>query len=93
MNTSLDILQIENYTKEDLLKFINNLIHHDFEKLVFLLYRIDVAEEKIKNLLSNNHTTNVEELIANAIIERVMEKKISKEKYKQQNHISEEEKW
>lgn len=74
-------------------EYINQLINTDFEKLVFLLYRIDVSEQKIKALLSNTTSSNAGELIAQAIIERLEEKKASRAKYKQEGEISEEEKW
>ena len=73
--------------------YINHLINTDFEKLVFLLYRIDVSEKKIKALLDNTSSSNAGELIAQAIIERLEEKKVSREKYKQSGEISEDEKW
>lgn len=74
-------------------EYINHLINHDFEKLVFLLYRIDVSEQKIKTLLENTSAVNASELIAQAIIERLEEKKLSRAKYKQTGEIAEEEKW
>lgn len=93
MNTNVDITNIEKFSKEDLVKFIKHLMSTDFEKLVFLLYRIDVNENKVKQLL-NTSTINSEELIAQAIIDRIAEKKITKEKYKQQQQdIDEDDKW
>lgn len=74
-------------------EYINHLINNDFEKLVFLLYRIDVSEQKIKTLLDNTYALNAGELIAEAIIERIEEKKVAREKYKQTGEIPEEEKW
>jgi exo-beta-1,3-glucanase (GH17 family) len=74
-------------------EYINHLINNDFEKLVFLLYRIDVSEQKIKTLLENTSALNAGELITEAIIERIEEKKAAREKYKQTGEISEEEKW
>ncbi|MCZ2222668.1 MAG: hypothetical protein LC122_03455 [Chitinophagales bacterium] len=93
MNTNVDITTIEKFSKEDLIVFIKQLISNDFEKLIFLLYRIDVNENKIKQLLDKS-TINTEELIAQAIIDRIAEKKITKEKYKQQQQdIDEDDKW
>ncbi len=74
-------------------EYINHLINTDFEKLVFLLYRIDVSEKKIKALLDNTSSSNAGELITQAIIERLEEKKASREKYKQTGEIPEDEKW
>ncbi len=89
----LDITTIEQLSVEDLVKAIENLVNTDLEKLLFLLYRVDVSEQRIKALLDNAHTTNAAELIAQAIIERFEEKKVSREKYKQTGEISDEDKW
>jgi cytidylate kinase len=59
----------------------------------FLLYRIDVSELKINDLLQNTQAGNAGELIVQAIIERLAEKKASREKYKQEGEIAEEDKW
>lgn len=93
MSTTLDIATIEQLNAEEVFAAINHLINTDFEKLVFLLYRIDVSEKKIKALLDNTSSSNAGELIAQAIIERLEEKKASREKYKQAGEIPEDEKW
>ncbi|MEI2708665.1 MAG: hypothetical protein V9E96_06545 [Chitinophagaceae bacterium] len=90
----LDIATIEQLSFEELAKTIENLINTDFEKLVFLLYRIDVSEQKINDLLRKYYIAgNAGELIVQAIIERLAEKKASREKYKQEGEIAEEDKW
>lgn len=89
----LDIAQIEQLNKTELIDAINWLIVHDFEKLVFILYRIDVSEAKIKVLLNKDNTNFAAPVIADAILERLEEKKASREKYKQDPSASEEEKW
>ncbi|HQS34463.1 MAG TPA: hypothetical protein PLC18_03575 [Sediminibacterium sp.] len=81
------------YYKNQLIDAINWLIIHDFEKLVFILYRIDVSEAKIKTLLNKENTNFAAPVIADAIIERLEEKKVSRQKYKQDPSVSEEEKW
>lgn len=60
--------------KQQLILHINHLINHDFEKLVFHLYRIDVNEAKMKQLLEQNNGENAAGLIADLIIERQLEK-------------------
>ena len=37
--------------KERLTDYINDLINHNFNKLVNLLYKIDVSESRLKQLL------------------------------------------
>lgn len=89
----VDIAQIELLSKTQLIDAINWLIINDFEKLVFILYRIDVSEAKIKTLLNKENTNFAAPVIADAIIERLEEKKVSRQKYKQDPSASEEEKW
>ena len=79
---------------EKLLQHINNLILHDFQKLVSLLYRIDINEEKLKYLLKENADKDAASIIADLIIERQMQKIKSKELFKQWDlDIDENEKW
>lgn len=78
--------------QQELADYIQQLIDTNFEKLVFLLYRIDVSEQKIKILLQNNHQPSAE-IISKAIIDRLVEKQQSRELYKQNNEIDEEDKW
>jgi hypothetical protein len=75
-------------------EYINHLIQSDFEKLVSLLYRIDVSEVKLKQLLKQNPGKDAGKIIAELIIERQEEKIISRSEFKQRDeNISDEEKW
>ena len=82
-----------NELKEKLIQHINYLIQHDFEKLVALLYRIDVNEKKLRELLQRYSENNSSEIIAQLIIERQLEKIKTRQQFKSGNNISEEEKW
>jgi len=82
-----------NELKEKLTQHINYLIQHDFEKLVALLYRIDVNEKKLKELLQRYSDNNSGEVIAELIIERQLEKIKTRQQFKNGDSISEEEKW
>jgi hypothetical protein len=87
-------LVLTNHFREELAAYINQLINADFEKLVFLLYRIDVKESMIKQLLALPSSNNAGEIIADAIIKRQEEKIITRQLYKQpDNNITEEDKW
>ena len=80
--------------REKLSVVINDLINHDFEKLVFHLYRIDVDEARMRALLANKEGENAGGLIADLIIERQLQKLRTKAAFKQQmNEGSGEEKW
>ena len=73
---------------------INDLIQTDFERLVNLLYRIDVDEQKLKELLIDNPNEDAGVIIARLIIERQLQKIKFKEAFRNdESNIDEEEKW
>lgn len=56
-----------------LVMVIIDLLHHDFNKLLNILYRIDVDENKLKQALFES-TQPAAETIADLIIERQLQK-------------------
>jgi hypothetical protein len=81
-------------TKKQLVLLINQLINSDFYALVQLLYRIDVSEKKLKEVLNNNLNNDSAPLIADLIIKRQLQKIESRKSVlKQKNEKDEEEKW
>ena len=79
---------------EELSVYINDLIIHDFERLVSLLYRIDIDEKKLKSLLSFHPDINSGDTIAAMIIERQLQKIKSRQASRRdENRMSDEEKW
>lgn len=85
--TSLDEL------KQKLSVHINDLINHDFQKLVSHLYRIDVNENKMRRLLEEKEGENAAGLIADLIIERQLQKIESRKNSSKDDSIPDEEKW
>ena len=84
----------EQLFRKELAAHIHFLINNDFEKLVSILYRLDVNEKKLKVLLEEKNTDDAGLLIADAIIERQLQKIISRKKFSDFNKdIPEEEKW
>lgn len=80
--------------KQLLAEKINELINNDFQKLVSILYRMDVSEIKLKQLLTENPGTNAAVIIADLMIERQAEKIRSREQFsKRDENISDDEKW
>lgn len=80
--------------REKLSGVINELINHDFEKLVFHLYRIDVDEARMRALLADKSDENASGLIADLIIERQLQKLKAKKEFSQKTETeSGEEKW
>jgi hypothetical protein len=80
--------------KEKLSLHINYLIEHNFQKLVSLLYRIDISEPKLKKLLNDHPGTDAGNIIAELIIERQQQKIKSRQQFsRRDNDIDENEKW
>lgn len=73
--------------------YINDLINHDFEKLIYYLYRIDVDENKMRSLLTAREGENAAGLIADLIIERQLQKIESRKENTPSENIPDEEKW
>ena len=88
------IVKDESITKQVLVEKINELINDDFQKLVSILYRMDVSEIKLKQLLDENPGTNAAIIITDLMIERQAEKIRSRQQFnKQDENISDDEKW
>lgn len=67
--------------REQLIFLINELISTDFNALVQLLYKIDVDEEKLKQLLKTFKDTNSSSIIADLIINRQLQKIETKKQF------------
>ena len=86
-NISFDLL------KERLSSHINFLIQSDFQKLVSILYRVDVSESKLKHLLKENPGYDAANIIAELIIERQLQKIKFRQEHRNDENISDDEKW
>ncbi|MBC7535572.1 MAG: hypothetical protein H7258_07770 [Ferruginibacter sp.] len=74
--------------------YINQLIINNFEDLIYILYRVDVSEAKLKSLLKANVNSDAGEMIATLIIERQVQKIISRREHRRDNNgINEDESW
>jgi len=63
--------------------YLNHLVSHDFNKLISILYRVDVSEEKAKRALANKKEDESNGVVlAKLLIERESEKIKYREKYK-----------
>lgn len=72
---------------------INDMLLTDFERLVQLLYRLDISENKLRNVLKENQDRDAGLLIAELMIEREREKIRSRNEFRQTDDISDEERW
>ena len=79
--------ELEQLGPSDLIAYINDCIQHDFNKLVQLLYRIDVSEEKLKYILQLNPNEDAAKLIAAVIVERLAATKAARARFSTTNKI------
>ena len=72
----------------------DRLIREDFARLVAILYRIDISEAALKRRLLENASVPAGRIIAEMIVERLLEKKKSREATQRPSDgIPEDERW
>ena len=86
-------LKNRNQLISELAIYINELIDSNFSTLVALLYRLDISEKKLKELLKVHTTEPAGLIIAELIVERQLEKIEARKKYKPSTQSNDEEKW
>jgi hypothetical protein len=74
MNTDISVDSHMGVFKEKLIRFINELIQNDFQKLITILYKVDVDENKLKKFLQEGISKDAADIIATLIIEREIQK-------------------
>lgn len=72
---------------------INRLINSDFNLLLSILYRLDVSESKLKEMLKDNPGQDSGILITQLILERELEKFKSRQKFHREDNIPDDERW
>jgi hypothetical protein len=97
LNTELNAELPQDISEENLLQrlseFINHLIQTNFQRLVLILYRVDVSENKLKQLLQKDSDEDAAVIISKLIIEREIQKIHSRNLFRHKNDICDEEKW
>lgn len=85
VSETFDLQGISNVSFEQmrqlLIERVDELFRYDFEKLKWILYRIDVNEHKLSFILKQNTDKEVAEIIADAIIQRQIEKINTRKQY------------
>lgn len=71
----------ETQLRDVLVKTFEYLVEDDFSKLLRILYRADVDQYKLKNLLENTEGKTTAEIIADAYIDRQKAKVETWKKY------------
>lgn len=93
MPTDNELLRLEDLSPEQMASFINDLIDKDFTRLVQILYRLDVSENKLKSVLLEHPTGDAGDMIAILIMQRIAQREKAKRLFKQEGEIPEDEKW
>lgn len=68
--------------QEKLFAFIDDLIKNDFQRLVTILYKVDVDENKLKRILKEQAGKDAAYIIAKLIIERERQKIESRKQFR-----------
>ncbi len=77
-----------NELKQRFSSYLNHLIEKDFNRLISILYRIDIPREKISAALSNNSDERTAgEILTDLIIARQMEKIKTRKAYRENSEI------
>jgi hypothetical protein len=90
----LDVIRSMEELEEKLAAHINILIEKDFQRLLVLLYTIDVDENKLRSLLKEKSGEDAGGIIARMMIERQLQKIQSRQQYRENTQDDgSQEKW
>jgi len=71
-------------------EIISHLLDRNFEKLLWILYRVDVDEEKAKHLLSSHMPDQAPHILAELVVNRQLKKEELKKQFNvHQNPVDE----
>lgn len=79
--------------RRDMVGAVNELIQHDFHRLIALLRRIDVSERKLRAELAGRPQEDAAGLITDLVLARLEEKRRTRAQFRQEGEIPEDEKW
>ena len=92
LDKEISVLEKQNL-KDQLVVYINDLLLHNFDYLVHLLYRVDVSESKLKKLLRESPQTDAALIITDLMIQRQDEKRLSRLSHRKRIEEDDEDKW
>lgn len=97
INNSLDLELKESISMDELKNLLSSHIHYlinnNFNKLVSILYRIDVSELKLRQLLEQHPGKDAGEMIASLIIDRQVQKIKTRKEAGSSGDIPEDDRW
>jgi len=84
LTSSLVPLEFEDYQKlrDRLVIVISEMLDDDFNRLLNLLYRMDVSEEKVKRAFVPGQPGSISEDLADLVLQREIQKILTRRKYK-----------
>jgi len=88
-----DISILPTLTPEMLAKEVNEMIAHNFEGLIQILYRLDVSEQKLKAVLAANQQEDAGKLITAVILERLAQREKTRNSFTSNPDIPEADRW
>lgn len=80
--------------REKLAEHIRFLLNKDFNQLIYILYRVDVPEQKVTEMLHNHPEQDAGSMIAGLILERTLQKVHTRQQFSNSGrNIPDDEKW
>ena len=73
--------------------YIDYLIQNNFQKLISILYKIDINENELRQILQKDKDKNTGKIIAGLIIERQLKKIDTRKNFINKDDTTAEEKW
>lgn len=74
INSEEELLQL-------ITQYVQELVNHNFQELLRLLYRLDVSEQKVKQIVLEGGSENAAQNIARLILAREKEKMETRKKF------------
>ncbi len=99
LSQSLDLELSDNLSMDDLenvlAAHVNSMMTTDMNRLLNMLYRLDIDETRLRQMLEQNTGTDAGSIVARLIIERQIQKLQARQNFKpnDENEIDETEKW
>lgn len=93
MSSENELVTIEKLSGEQLEAFVRDLVDNDFSRLVQILYRFDVSEEKIRQALAAGAPADAGTLIAGLLLERIAQSRKTREQFRRNEDIPEQDSW
>ena len=93
LDCELPVLPDFSRLRTELAAHIDRLIQADFDKLIQLLYRLDINENKLRFLLKERVGDDAALIVADLVIERQLQKLESRKMFRQPPPDDEEDRW